>query len=143
MQVAECENRAALGWLAQLVGAQPARVRFPESHSRLSPGFGSNKICLSRVELQRDYDALVAYGALVVPVISRRTRSSYLCVVIGLIVYIWCVCRMVRACMYEQILQLYPDERRKKKGKEALPFLRSSSAFNLWLSGISPSPSIR
>ena len=50
---------------------------------------------------------------------------------------------MVRACMYEQILQLYPDERRKKKGKEALPFLRSSSAFNLWLSGISPSPSIR
>ena len=26
------------------------------------------------------------------PVISRRTRSSYLCVVVGLIVHVWCEC---------------------------------------------------
>ena len=46
---------------------------------------------LSRVEPQRDCDTSVAYGALEVLVISRRTRSSYLCVVIGLVVHIWCV----------------------------------------------------
>jgi len=26
-----------------------------------------------------------------------------------------CVCRVVRACVYEQMLQLYPDERHQKK----------------------------
>ena len=78
------------------------------------------------MEPQRDCDAPVAYGALEVSVISRRTRSLYLCVVVGLVVLVWCVCgvcvcRVVRACvyegacMYEQMLQLYPDERHKKK----------------------------
>ena len=35
------------------------------------------------------------------PVISRRTRSSYLCVVVGLIVHVWCACvgGCVCACM--------------------------------------------
>ena len=53
------------------------------------------------------------------PVIPRRTRSSYLCVVVGLLVHVWCECGVrvwgVRACVYEQMLQLYPDERRSKK----------------------------
>ena len=26
-----------------------------------------------------------------------------------------CVCRVVRVCVYEQMLQLYPDKRRQKK----------------------------
>jgi len=60
---------------------------------------------LLSVELQKNCDASVGYGALVVPVISRRTRYSYLCVVVGLIVHVWvwvwcaCVEWYVRACM--------------------------------------------
>ena len=36
---------------------------------------------------QRDCDTSVAYGAMMDPVISRRTRSSDLCVVVGLVVH--------------------------------------------------------
>jgi hypothetical protein len=43
---------------------------------------------LSRVEPQRDCDVPVAYRALMVPVISRKTRSSNLCVVIDLVVHV-------------------------------------------------------
>jgi len=50
-----------------------------------------------------------------VPVIFRRTRSSEMRVVVDLVVHAWCVgCAwIVWACVfvYEQILQLYPDER--------------------------------
>jgi hypothetical protein len=47
---------------------------------------------LSRVEPQRVYDAPVTYGAMMVPVISRRTRSSDPCIVVGLVVHAWCEC---------------------------------------------------
>ena len=104
------------------MGTLPTSVRTPGSTLVFSPGtvFPNNFYSLSRVEPQRDCDAPVTYGALEVSVISRRTRSSYLCVVVGLIVHVWCecdvhVCRVVRACVYEKILQLYSDERRQKK----------------------------
>ena len=61
------------------------------------------------------------------PVISRRTRSSYLCVVVGLIVHVWCECG-VRVCVYEQMLQLYPDERCQKKKSYNPTILASSYA---------------
>ena len=31
-----------------------------------------------------------------------------------------CVCRVVRVCVYEQMLQLYPDERHSKKTAVAM-----------------------
>ena len=75
------------------MGTLPTSVRTPGSALvfSLEIVFLNNFYGLSHVEPQRDCDASIAYGALEVSVISRRTRSSYLCVVVGLVVHVWCV----------------------------------------------------
>ena len=42
-----------------------------------------------------------------------------------------CVCRVVHVCVYEQMLQLYPDERHKKKVFAAL-FIEVTGVCNSW-----------
>ena len=41
-----------------------------------------------------------------------------MCVCVGGVSVAW-VCRVVRVCVYEQMLQLYSDERRRKKSAVA------------------------
>ena len=42
-----------------------------------------------------------------------------------------CMCRVVRACVYKQMLQLYPDERCQKKVLAAL-FIEVTGVCNSW-----------
>jgi len=52
---------------------------------------------------QRDCDVPVAYESTMVSVISRRTQSSTPCVVVGLVVHVWCecgVCGFMCMCTY-------------------------------------------
>ena len=41
------------------------------------------------------------------------------------------MCRVVHVCVYEQMLQLYPDERRQKKVFAAL-FIEVTGVCNSW-----------
>ena len=115
---------------ARLVAPASGHAAHQRSNPRFdlvfSPGtvFPNNFYSLSRVEPQRDCDAPVTYGALEVSVISRRTQSSYLCVVVGLVVHVWCVvCACVRWCVRACLNRCYSCTQmrgvKKKAGREA------------------------
>jgi hypothetical protein len=73
---------------------------------RLSPGLAPRikSTASSRVGPQMDRNVPVAYETTMVTmvsVISRRTRSSTLCVIVSLVVHVWCecgVCGCVHVC---------------------------------------------
>ena len=86
------ENRTWFGWLAE-PGVLAAGVSSnPGFDSCLSPGFIPKK---STASIAWNHKEIATHPSptepWMVPVISRRTRSSYLRVVVDLVVYAWCV----------------------------------------------------
>ena len=98
------QTERRLEWLAAAVPC--SRRGFGSwNRTRVShPDSLPNKIySLSRAVPQRDCDVPVDYEATMISVISRRTRSSILCVVVGLVVHVWCECGArgcVRVCAW-------------------------------------------